>query len=258
MAAHAAAMLDHDVVIASKKRKSEMFGAQYLHAPIPVMTKGDPVEVDYILEGTPDQYREKVYGKTSRVEVSPESLSANHLAWDIRQTYDSLWRTYGSFVQNIDLSPRGEVDDMLKHLNADRVISSIPAPFLCKNDNHSFYSEEVWSIGDAPERGVFCPVQVKDNTIICDGTGDVAWYRASNVFGYHTAEWPHRRKPPVESVALVTKPLRTDCDCYPNIMRVGRYGRWQKGVLSHEAFEDVTKMLRISAHLHGWQQGRFF
>lgn len=95
MAAHAAALRNYDVVIVSKKRKSEMFGCQYLHQPIPLVSKGDPVDVEYRLQGSIKDYRTKVYGDRPNVAVSPETLETDHKAWNIREAYDSLWAMYG-------------------------------------------------------------------------------------------------------------------------------------------------------------------
>jgi hypothetical protein len=242
LAAHAFAIGGHDVLILSKKRKSEMYGAQYLHAPIPGMTEDPGRVITYRLDGTPDQYRAKVYGPQSRVQVSPEDLAGQHLGYDIRRTYDNLWDTYGDYVQPYDVTP-ASVAAAVKDLNPDVTVSSVPAPALCCHDEHTFTSEQVWAIGDAPERGVFCPVKVPKETVVCNGEPSPAWYRAANVFGRSTAEWPHKTKPPIEGVSEVTKPVRTTCDCLPNVVRVGRYGKWQKGVLSHEAFRDVLGLL---------------
>ena len=244
IAAHAATELGHDVIIASKRRKSELYGAQYLHAPILGMTDTEPVDVDYLMSGTAAEYREKVYGKTSRVRVSPETLEVNHQAWDIRRTYDNLWQRYGWYVQDVNLGKGGNnFDMMVESLKPDAIFSTIPANLLCRSDSHNFFGESVWAIGDAPERGVFCPVQIAPNTILCDGTSDVGWYRASNVFGYSTAEWPGRKKPPIAGITELVKPISTNCDCYPNVIRLGRYGKWTKGVLSHEAFAAVGEEL---------------
>ena len=67
--------------------------------------------------------------------------------------------------------------------------------------------------------------EIDDNSIVCDGTDEHAWYRIASVFGYRTIEWS-RLPPPGTIAANVTKPLYTDCDCYPTVLRVGRYGTW--------------------------------
>ena len=86
-----------------------------------------------------------------------------------------------------------------------------------------------------------------EGVVECNGTRDVGWYRKATVFGHTTVEWPIRRKPPVKGVVTVRKPLSTNCDCWLNdripVLRVGRYGKWQKGYLTHHVVADVEKAL---------------
>lgn len=248
MAAHAAVVMGNDVAIVSKKRKSEMFGAQYLHRPIPKIDCGPSRLVEYRVVGSPEQYRQKVYGNEWQGAVSPEDLEQNHLGWNIRRAYDELWDLYGSYVIDESFEGPHQFAGFLQlpaAKESELIISSLPAPYLCMTPgDHQFKSQEIWAIGDAPERGVFNPVRgIPENTVVCNGEPDVGWYRTANVFGRSTTEWPAKRRPPVEGVARVTKPLETNCDCHPDIVRVGRYGKWQKGVLSHEAYYDIEGLL---------------
>lgn len=241
MAAHAAAMNGADVLVYSRKRKSELFGAQYLHKPIPYVT--DPLRkrtVSYEMQGSASDYRIKVYGPDHRGPVSPDEFGGVHDAWDLRATYADLWEMYGDHVQ--DLSVNSEVlHDLISMTLPDVVLNTIPLKWLCQNDSHEFTGEMVWAIGDAPERGVFCPIQVPKDTVICNGQKEPSWYRASNVFGHKTAEWAHDNRPPYGSPAEVVKPLTTNCDCTDAyevpVHGIGRYGMWQKGVLTHDAFD---------------------
>lgn len=247
IAAHAANVRGHQVSIISKRRKSEMFGAQYLHQPIPEANPvGEPLMINYeLVGGTAADYRQKVYGHEFAGPVSPEDLTEPHLAWDIRATYNLLWSWYFSFIEDIEFD-RGNLATIMAALfkNYDVVINSMPRPVLClARDIHQFPAQKVWAIGDAPERGVFAPTTIPDNTVVCDASRDTGWYRASNIFGYRTVEWSTRKKPPVAGIAEVVKPLATDCTCWPTIRHVGRYGKWQKGVLSHTAYADAVAAL---------------
>ena len=241
MAAHAAAMVDADIKILSMPRKSFMKGAQYLHKPIPMATPPDSTFcVRYMLEGTPEDYRKKVYGADWSGTVSPEDLAEDHLAWDIRETYDWLWSTYGDYVTPLDLREVSvkSLMAMSRMQEADIVISTVPAPLLChEKDKHAYGYTNIWS-SDRPMR------QVPDNTVVCNGTTGVGWYRYAMIQGHHTVEWPgHGPKPPITPMWEVTKPLKTNCTCFPDIYRMGRYGRWAKGVLSHSAFYETAALL---------------
>lgn len=253
-AAHAATISGYNVAIFSKKRRSEMFGAQYMHMPLPGL-RMDSRTISYKLVGTVDGYRRRVYGDVERVkiEVSPEALAGTYRAWDIRAAYYQLYSQYES-----DIVHTGEIDGafivsatrrgMGKHFTA--VVNTIPMPQMCiKQSRHSFYSQDVWAIGDAPERGVECPVTVAPDSVVCNGSeyvGAPEWYRASNIFGYKTVEWPYYQRPSIANgirPAMVRKPILTNCDCHAGVIRVGRYGKWTKGELSHHAFLQVQELL---------------
>jgi hypothetical protein len=228
MAAHAAALNDCDIIIVSKARKSFMKGAQYLHKPNP------PFKVSYTLLGTPQQYRIKVYGDL-QTPVSPEDLLGDHEAWDIRLTYDWLWNAYGPFVKDDNLNV-ARVDEVLQWCKPDIAISTIPASMLCL-EGHSFSSQRIWS-SNQPMK------PLEDNTVVCNGENIPHWYRAARIQGWDTVEWPHYPKPPItNNLWEVEKPLMTNCTCFPDVHRMGRYGKWQKGVLSHEAYDDMIELL---------------
>lgn len=231
---------DAEVQIYSSKHKSPLFGCQYLHQAIPGLDLPHQ-KVDYRLTGTLAGYRRKVYGRED-VAVSPDLLEASHHAWDIRAAYDQLWARYEPAIEDYFLSPGSWrlLHDKLRH-QVDFVISTVPAPVLCKDtEGCTFESETVWAMGDAPELGRGIPDHLRQppGSIMCNGEGGVPWYRISNVFGYHTAEWPSDAVPP-RGASRVSKPLGTTCKCNPCVRRSGRYARWQKGVLAHESFLDA-------------------
>lgn len=245
MAAHAAVIEGHEVEIISKRRKSEMFGAQYLHKQIPSLPDVPSGIVIYQLRGgTPEDYRLKVYGHEFGGTVSPQEFGEPHDAWDIRATYNHLWKLYFERIKSAEWD-RGNSHILTERIvvNFDMVISSLPRPVLCFNPQHQFAAQRVWAVGDAPERGIFVPFRLEDMQVICEANPEIGWYRASNIFGYGTVEWSLKKKPPVAGVAEVVKPLATDCDCWPMINHVGRYGRWKKGVLSHTAYFDTLSYL---------------
>jgi hypothetical protein len=233
--------------IVSKKRKSELYGAQYLHAPIPSLTPPKSVAVSYTLHGHADDYRRKVYGPMFAGTVSPEDLPGEHQAWDIRATYDILWKAWEYAIQDSAVDPLALMN---LETQADLVISSVPRSALC-HEGHTFGFTEITAAGDAPGRGIRLPYTCPDNMVICNAEDSPAWYRMSRVFGHTTVEWPGDiSKVPVTTAARVQKPTSHDCNCCPDVLRVGRYGRWEKGVLSHtayfDAFKKVDEMLGVT------------
>jgi hypothetical protein len=193
------------------------------------------------LTGTPDQYRYKVYG-IDPMKV-PTHVSAMDVeddekvpVWDLNAAYDTLW---ASFEQSIN-EAKIDANWLDEHGNEfELIISSIPAPALCRRgDIHRFTYQEVWI---DPKPALFLP---KD-TICYNGDKEPSWYRASNIGGTAGGtEWSaNGKKPPIPGLVLVKKPLTHNCDCWPDIFRVGRYGTWTKGVLTHDAFYETGRML---------------
>lgn len=234
--------------------KSELHGCQYLHAPV----VGDPysyIDVDYRLEGTVEDYRAKVYGEAYQGPTSPDEYGVGepHRAWDLRAAYDALWEFWSHRITCADLDA-GYMAAFQAKADLDLIVSTVPALTLCRSvpglapgkDEHLFESQSVYAIGQRVGDGRFLFTGT-EGVVECNGTKDVGWYRKATVFGYTTVEWPVRRKPPVPGVRLIQKPIRTTCDCWLEdripVLRVGRYGVWRKGYLTHHVVEDVHKAL---------------
>lgn len=219
--------------------KSPLYGAQYLHEPIPGVTPEHGEMIEYKLLGTTEDYRRRVYGDDWDGTVSPEDLDKEHWGWDLRSTYDNLWYDYGEDVNQIKVTP-GFVRDLLA--DGWLVVSSIPAHTLC-DQGHAFLAQDVIAAGDAPQLGISLPYSIPDFSVICNGETDGAsWYRASNIFGHRTVEWPEGTPVPIPTASVVQKPLKTTCDCWDQrVLKIGRYGRWKKGVLTHHAYNDALR-----------------
>lgn len=247
IAAHAARSLGHKPTIFSERAQpSSMYGCQYLHSPIPQATDLTKVMwVDYMLQGPVDGYRRKVYGDSAEVELSPETLTRHHPAWDIRTTYMRLWDYYAAMIQRAYITP-DNVSEIFGDFDA--VVSTIPKTALCDVGlGHKFLGTQIIARGSATELGIHldefdCPPAM----VICNGWDTPQWYRISNVFGYKTVEWPFNSWTVREIPgATVTKPVSNDCDCHPEIIHVGRYGAWRKGILASDVYSQTLTALRV-------------
>lgn len=242
VAAHAAFETGADVSIFSNKVKSKLYGAQYLHAPIPGVEAGDSVKIDYQLVGSIEQYRRKVYGDGYIGSVSPGSLPPGHAAWDIRYTYAQLWNMYHGAVEPTFIDQFWLGSHIREY---DIIFSTIPGIYICEKP-HAFHSRSIWAFGEAPDIGRTIDREVytlKEGMVICNGEYQPFWYRASLIFGHATIEWPGNMSKPLHGAARVTKPLSTDCNCWPDVVRLGRYGKWKKGELVHEVYGETQACL---------------
>lgn len=240
IAAHSAVMGGAEVRVLSKRVKSDIGGAQYLHSPIPdVNIHGPDGEVEIRKIGTEEGYAEKVYGDPS-FSTSWKNYTDGELrpAWDLRKTYDKLWEAYRLLIHDMTVTTATAARVSLEY---DLVISSIPARVLCAHKEHRFTRQKVLilSLGDQSYR---------DNLIVWNGDPKFKWYRWSKIFGVVGGyELPVRTA--VLGAREIGKPLRTDCDCFGDIVRVGRYGQWNKDALTHEAYDITRKAMAERAVL---------
>lgn len=239
---------DTSVIIVSKKRRSMLHGCQFLHEPIDGL-ETESATVNYSILGTVEEYARKVYGTDRPPVVSPQLYTGERPVWDLRSVYRQLYDRYEELIIDSVISPF-TLEDMLREMNPDVVISTIPRPMICRSGtDHQFTSQRCWAIGDAPEEGQevdnpLIAIPIKPFTVVCDGRPEVSWYRSSNIFGYRTIEWSAaRRKPPIEGVVSFDKPISTTCYCWRSIHCLGRYGTWTKGVLAHHAYADAMNYL---------------
>lgn len=281
LAAHACNMSDVQFDIYSTKRKSELYGSQYLHEPIPGLefACGPETPVKYVVLGTPEEYRRKTHGKWWDGQAAPEEFEPDHVAWDIRQVYNALWNLYWRKINDFSIpTPEqqwnqfaefGEPSDppypdeyVMEEINGqfyDLIISTVPRN-IWRREGDEFIFSEGWALGDAPERGILVEdildqisgekEYLPDNTIICDGTAEVPWTRLSRVHGYTTVEWPHHIPQPHPKASMVVKPLsytpgtRQQPVPSDSWLHVGRYGEWKKGVVVTDAYHQVEKALK--------------
>lgn len=225
-----------DVKIVSTKVKSRIAGAQFIHAEIPGLGV-EASEVHVYKRGTAEGYAKKVYGLDDR-ETSWYAFENNQVipAWSMARVYEKLWRRWSSSI--ISEVVTFDVLDTLE--SGDYLISSIPAHELCLRD-HIFEANEVGiKVGTCSSNR---------NTIFYNGDPKTPWHRTSFLFGSTSTEYPLglERKPatkgPPIDLIKIQKPQWNDCDCRPRWMRVGRYGKWTRGVLAHEAYFEVRDAL---------------
>lgn len=231
--------------IISKKQKSVIYGAQYLHQPIPELSSQAPATDIYTFRvGLPEVYAERVYGLAT-MPTSWDRVVAVQPAWDLRSTYDAAWAKFEHRIIDWRISP-SEVQEITTQF--DLVISTIPAWAIClKPDRHSFESVNILVRKqlDFDFRPFY---KVPDNWVVYNGTWDYDWYRASNIFGYPSAE---ARSGPHLHINKIWEPgfkvVDTSCDCHPNVVRAGRMGTWKRGVLTHHAFEQTLRQIELLA-----------
>lgn len=242
-AAQAAQDMGYEVVIMSKKAKSIIYGAQFLHQAIPGLTSREPDgEVTVVKIGNGQGYAKRVYGDpetpTSWTLIDETALPA----WELQRAYDRAWDKFEPLITDIVLDA-AEVQGMTAYFPI--VISTIPLWSICYG-KHMFSSVNIHVARRSFGRDVNTVVarrQLPDNYIIYNG--DFAykgWYRTSVIFGHGATEVACSETPRhsiFEDSQVGFKVEGHDCDCHPNLHKVGRMGTWKRGVLTHHAYNDT-------------------
>lgn len=235
LAAHAFSSEGWDVTILSKKKPSVIGGAQYLHRAIPGVTSHEPEGIcEYMKIGTRDEYALKVYGSI-HADVSWDLYAPGPVGiWSLRRIYNRLWDKYEPLIMGTELDAH-----MVKQLARDNfVVSTIPATLLCEG-RCTFHSQRVY-IFQKPVHEASIP----EHFILYNGSSQHPQYRQSRIFGVESWEYAVPSAAEYEGVIKVNKPISTDCQCLPGVMRLGRYGRWDKAQLAHLAFEQAQEVAR--------------
>lgn len=242
LAAHAARLAGNSPVIFSRKVKSKLGGAQYMHIPIPELCDKKPdTVIRYEVRGDAVGYQRKVYGREEDVPFVSFSNVYHGMrepAWNLRRVYNRLWATWEATIVETDIDPGFMRNRMDKY---DVVLSTVPLMSICSHRGperfHSFKMQQV----------LIAPLMLETlvgDTIVYDGDPRTSWYRMSLLFGEAMTEWSNGSAvPPLDKIIKVSKPISSDCTCWPEVLKLGRYGRWEKAELSHHAYERTMEKL---------------
>jgi hypothetical protein len=244
LAAHALALADREFDIFSLGEPSRLVGPQYLYQHIPEVTELEPEGyVHQVCRGTMEGYRRKLYGAIDPGWIE-RPLAPGYNAWSLRLVYEKLWLLYSARVKPMEVGPK-VLAGLLSSREYGRVISTIPATSICQSTDHRFIA---WSILVADKN----VEPIADNTIVFNGMESPSWVRESNIFGMQTTEWPmsitdpqrRRTRPPLPDVYEFEKPLRTNCDCFPDVLRMGRFGKWRNETWAHDAYNEARELVK--------------
>ena len=240
LAAHGITMAGGSPIILSRKVKSVIAGAQFLHRAIPEITSHEPDGMlDFRKAGDPGRYAARIYGDPSHPTSWERYQTGAQPAWSMQDAYSVLWDRYEPMIMEAEVEP-----DMLDELEREfgLAVSTIPAKCLCSNMAHAFPSVPIHILP-------WTPIP-EDNFVMYNGSGMGHWYRTSRIFGHSSTESTQPFDEPGAMKGF--KILNTNCDCRPNIVRAGRFGEWRSGILTHHAFEKAMEaMLEVEDHVVG-------
>lgn len=242
-AVHAAVGLGAEVRIMAPKRKTPQNGPVTLQRPIPGINTNHPDGYvrQLVIGGSILDYRLKLYGDVN-VNINGDILRPGYDTWRVKEAYDKMWDLYSDLIENVQLLSY-EVD-WLGSIN-DLVINSAPLRQFCKwPDEHSHRSVPI-----ALKFDTSYPDQ-PDNTIIYNA-GAGQWVRSSSIFGVKVTDYKVEDCP--EPDLIIQKPLGTDCDCHPRVLRVGRYGKWHNLAWIDSAYAETREAILSMKYREVWE-----
>jgi hypothetical protein len=253
LAAHAAVITGNEVEVFSRTEKSHIHGAQYIHEPIVKLTVGVPSRISYAKIGGPEGYAEKVYLDRDHPTSWDHFPTGDHPAWPMGGLYALLWSHYSHLIRGCEIDSDG-LRTFMESGVFDLVFCSVPRNLLCEHTVHGpdEIAHEFKSAGVVFEPD--CKVGNLDNVVVYSGRESEDWYRTSRLFGHAWTEYGAslfvgENLPDDWLVGL--KPTTTDCTCfneYEDLVRIGRFGRWEKTILVTDAFNQAMRALNPTRH----------
>jgi hypothetical protein len=236
-----------DVDIIGAGPKSLIGGAQYLHEPILNPHQDPEGEITFLKIGTGQGYAKKVYDQGD-TETSWEHYEGVVPAWALLPAYDVLWNFFVDGLINDTLNGLS-LSMLMETGKYDLVFSSIPLHSLCLSpSSHSFPRAKIVL---AP----FSPVHMS-NVVVYSGREEDSWYRTSSIFGESWTEFNAALASKAEymddrglgeqefvPIQHGFKPMPTNCDCHPDVVRIGRFGLWDRKILLHHVPQQVQVAL---------------
>jgi len=218
-------------VIYSRKAKSYIPGSQYLHEAIPDLTSHYPeCIVQYTRMGTREGYAGKVYGDPNH-PCGWENYNQLYPGWNLIHAYDLLWDYWEDNITDMEVTANN-LPQIIK--NSDLVITTLPAPDFCLAccGIHKFGGTPFWI---KP-----LPLPSEDehrNICIYNGNEEDWWYRWSILGDRCSIE----ATIPMPEALRGYKVTETDCDCWPEVVKAGRWATWKHGVLLTDAYKTAKE-----------------
>jgi hypothetical protein len=237
LATHAAVGAGANVrILAPQKRAAFIAGSDHLTHNVPGLCKETtPGSIEYRRMGEGGSYGEKVYGSTIWRGVW-EAATGVHPLYSLRNAYTIGWMLYHGLIEEASIDW-----NTVTAIEADIIINTLPASLICRHQKHKFPEREMWRKS--------MPTHGQSNRIIYSSAKEIDWYCWALIENICT--WEFSRAPKSLNNAgqlshlIVPGPRGTDCDCNPDVLRVGRLARWDDNVRPHEAYTDVHRLFDL-------------
>jgi hypothetical protein len=227
----------NDITIYSKSlSKPQAFGFQYLHDPCNLPLESEFLYKTVVPSNVPltlysDLYSIKVYG-TPGVPNSMDSFDLKDLSekiWDMNKAIDILWGKFSSKINYLSIQSIDEVKGLSDQY--DLVFSSVPLS-LFKECKYTYSYVSSFKVKPAV------------SYVVYDVSPGSQVYRYGRVFGQFFVESTSMVSDNSVKVVKVIEADNTKIDFPDNVLPIGRYSTWWKGMLAHDAYRYVCELLK--------------
>lgn len=208
LAAHAAMSLKYPVILYGPHPTGSGQLEGWL-GWVPAVLPGPPtVDIEIRLEGPMQKWMQKAYGDD--MYQAPPLLPGTYRGWDLRAGLLDFLES-----NNLDIRPIDSIDE---EPQGTKVVA-IPTPEFCERrihpEPHQFRARDRWILDS-------CLLSGLDNVELYDGQ-DRSWSCTKRVFGIGQTWWNGDcPQPPIDGVRKDVLPVSTTCDCWPDVIRVGK------------------------------------
>lgn len=204
-------------------------GFVYEHSDLDLPLTPQKVWVTY--QGTAEEYAKKVYnGVLTGDEVSFGKWFYTDQAYDPGDVLNWLNGLQHGMVVERGFEDMAEILELRE--THDRVIFTLPLNRFVKGNFPSVRgSVGAWKVD---------PGEVLQNHCVYNSNPDIPWYRSGAMFGWAFREFS---KPIINHQPIVKVMPGDGPPEHENVLFTGRFGRWDKGELSHLTYDRVIKWL---------------
>jgi len=247
MAAHAVSEMGHEIKIYDKdpdmtRRNAGVF---YLHSDCNLGL--EPIRIKHRVLGgihfsdadLASAYGAKVYGDPmlKKNSIVGARRIAEVTGYNAQQAVSRLWDIYGDFVEREEIR-NFDRDYSLFSQEHDLIVSTIPAYALFPDADLKATSTWI-GIGEAPS---------EENFILYDINPQIPWYRCSAIAGVFVMEFGKNYVPKLPSELKYQQVTKVMSDVsplkkFPNLLFTGRFGAWDKTILTHNVYFNVLDWL---------------
>jgi hypothetical protein len=246
LAAHAVERSGHEPIIYGQ-RSQNVDESQFLFECPPGLER-QTFELTIDILGRPEDYAKKVYGD-SAAPVSLQKLKTGvYQVTPLLEVYEFLWNVYGRTATQVRVDQLN-LPDIAR--SVELTLNTMTAQDLCDDPSHSFEFVRTYMLkGEASG----------ENIMYYNGANDPMhpWFRYSRIRGIGVFEYACPpttwREAPGETIINGVKPTGNNCDCMitgdprlrgSKVQRIGRFGKWERGVMNHHAFQDAVAIMSM-------------